>query len=39
MAILSSLFTGSFETTGSFGRVDVNKNVTAESFTGIFEGK
>jgi len=38
MAILSSLYTGSFETTGSFGRVDVVDNVSAESFTGIFEG-
>ena len=38
MAIFSSKYTGSFETTGSFGRVDVDSNVTAESFTGIFEG-
>ena len=38
MAIFSSKYTGSFETTGSCGRVDVDSNVAAESFTGIFEG-
>ena len=38
MSIFSSKYTGSFQTTGSFGRVDVDKNITAESFTGVFEG-
>ena len=38
MAIFSSKYTGSFETSASFGRVDIEDNVKATSFTGIFEG-
>ena len=38
MAIFSSKYTGSFETTASFGRIDIEDNVKATSFTGIFEG-
>ena len=38
MAIFSSLYTGSYQTTASFGRVDIDDNVTAHSFTGIFSG-
>ncbi len=38
MAILSSLFTGSLETTGSFGKVFVDGSVTASEYTGIFDG-
>ena len=38
MAIFSSKYTGSFETSASFGRIDIEDNVTAKSFTGIFDG-
>ena len=38
MAIFSSKYTGSYQTTASFGRVDIDDNVQATSFTGIFEG-
>ena len=38
MAIFSSKYTGSFESSASFGRIDIDDNVKATSFTGIFEG-
>ena len=38
MAILSSLYTGSLQTTGSFGKVFVDGSVTASEYTGVFKG-
>ena len=38
MAIFSSKYTGSFQTTASFGKVDIDGHVSASSFQGIFIG-
>ena len=38
MAILSSLYTGSFQTTGSFGKVVVSGSVSASEYDGVFKG-